>query len=358
MKTKLLIILASVVLLVSIPYVFASESFYGISSFENTPSELTPGKPTQFEIKFQYTTGPYALSNFSPVIDVSPTNANSMIHIDVESLAGISQGQIVRIPVTITVNPNIEHEKIFLNIYFTGDHFSSRSDTFYKSAWTDSITFDIAPKNQVRTLVNYEIIPWTDFEYEFQENAAIFKNNLPGLGILESGQEYYIVQKAEFVESTFGDKPTAVDATIGYAIQKGDHMLHPPMHENATDTEHEEFLMKIQKQSKEFPQQSPIGNSYDFVVDVENPFYIKFSFVIEESGQYTRQFYKTTHIFEGPSSSGMGGFVVVDKFSKAVDENAQCKNDNFRRLIKHDYSTVACVDSETAWKLIGRGWGI
>lgn len=358
MKTRLLIVIIFVGLLVSIPYVFASESFYGTSSFENTPSELTPGKPTQFEIKFQYTAGPYALSNFSPVIDVSPTSASPMVHFDVEPLEGISQGQVVRIPVTITVNPNIEHEKIFLSIYFTGDHFSSRSDAFYTSAWTDSITFDIAPKDQVGTLVNYEIIEWNDFEYEFQDDAAIFKNNLAGLAILESGEEYYVIQKAEFRASTFGDKDTRVNATIGYAIQSGDQMLRPPMHENATDAEHEEFSIKMQKQSKEFPKQSPIVDSYDFVVDIENPFYIKFPFVIDESGQYTRQFYKTTHIFEGPSSSGMGGFVVVDKFSKAVDENSQCKNDDLRRLIKHDYSTVVCVGFSSAFKLIERGWGI
>jgi len=49
----------------------------------------------------------------------------------------------------------------------------------------------------------------------------------------------------------------------------------------------------------------------------------------------------------------MGGLVVVEKFSKAVDENGTCKNDEFRRLIKYDYSAVACVNSEIAWKLIG-----
>ncbi len=53
-----------------------------------------------------------------------------------------------------------------------------------------------------------------------------------------------------------------------------------------------------------------------------------------------------------------GADAVVEKFSKAVGENGICKNDNFRRLIKHDYSTVACVDDLSAFKLIGRGWGI
>lgn len=56
------------------------------------------------------------------------------------------------------------------------------------------------------------------------------------------------------------------------------------------------------------------------------------------------------------SSSNMGGTVVIDKSSNAVDENGMCKNDGLRYLIKHDYSTVVCVTSETAWKLIGRGW--
>lgn len=219
------------------------------------------------------------------------------------------------------------------------------------------ITNETFLKDQVKNL-NYTIVNWDDFGHDFEENGAIFKNNFAGLGVLEVGTNYHIIQKAEFTESSFGDKGTQVNATIGYAIQFGDQMLHPPMQENATNEDHEEFSIKIQKQTKEFSQQSSIGDSYDFVVDVKNPFYIKFPLVIHESGQYTRQFYKTTHIFEGPSSSEMGGITVVDKFSKAIDENAQCKNDNFRSLIKYDYSTVVCVDSETALKLVERKWGI
>ena len=202
------------------------------------------------------------------------------------------------------------------------------------------------------------LIYQSNFEYEFQDDAVIINNNFTRLGILKTGTEYYVIQKAEFTASSFGDKDTRVDATIGFAIQPGDHILEPPMHKNATDTEHKEFSIKTQKQSKEFPQQSSIKNSFDFVVDIENPFYIQFPFVIDKPGQYTRQFYKTTHIFEGPGSSGMGGLVVVEKYSKAINENSVCKNDDYRRLIKHDYSTVVCVDSETAWKLIGRGWGL
>ena len=59
MKSRLLIILASIGLLISIPTTFASESFYGTSSFEGVPSEIPRGVPTTFEIKFQYTVGPW-----------------------------------------------------------------------------------------------------------------------------------------------------------------------------------------------------------------------------------------------------------------------------------------------------------
>ena len=205
---------------------------------------------------------------------------------------------------------------------------------------------------------NYTIIKWGDFEYEFQGDATMVTNNMTQISILEEGKEYYVIQKAEFQTSSFGDRDTRVNATIGFAIQPEDQMLRPPMYENATDAEHEEFMKKAQKQGEEFPHQSSIANSYDFVVDIENPFYIKFPIILDESGQYTRQFYKKTHIFEGPASSEMGGIVVVDKFSKAVDESSQCKNDDLRRLIKHDYSTVACVNFSSALKLIEREWGI
>ena len=357
MKTRLLTIIASVVLLVSIPYVFASESFHGTSSFENIPSELTPGKPTQFEIKFQYTVGPYALSNFSLVIDVSPTSASSMVYIDVEPPGGISQGQIVRIPVTITVNPNIEHEKIFLSIYFTGDHFSSRSDAFYKSAWTDSITFDIVPKDQVGVFVDYEIIPWNDFEYDFNNDATIFTKNMIPRSTLEAGQQYLVIQKVDFSDDNFA-KNSTFNAVVGYAFQKGDKMVSPPKGENVTDTDHQEFAEKMRKRNNEFYQESEIGKSFEFVVDPEKPFFVKSQLAIQESGLYTHQFYKKLKFSPAVSNSNMGSTIVVDKFSKAVDENGECKNNDFRYLIKHDYSTVVCVDSETAWKLIGRGWGL
>jgi hypothetical protein len=54
----------------------------------------------------------------------------------------------------------------------------------------------------------------------------------------------------------------------------------------------------------------------------------------------------------------MGGTVVVEKFSKTMDEGGICRDDNHRRLIKHDYTVVACVSFDTGVKLIERGWGL
>ena len=280
-----------------------------------------------------------------------------MVHIDIESPEEISQGQIVRIPVTITVNPNIEHEKIFLSIYFTGDHFSSRSDAFYKSAWTDSITFDVAPKVQVGTLADYEIISWDDIEYQSFSDAAMFTKNMTPRSMVDAGEQFFVIQKVDFRDDHFA-KNSTFSAVVGYALQKGDQMVHPPRGENVTDADHREFGQKIRKQNNEFYQDSEIAKSFEFVVDPEKPFFVKSPLTIQESGLYTHQFYKKLKFSPDVSSSNMGGTVVVDKFSKAIDENGVCKNDDFRRLIKHDYSTVVCVDSETAWKLIGRGWGI
>ena len=147
MKPKIPIIWIAVLslgILITQAFAYSGEElFYGSSNFEIMPSSVIPGKPTEFEIKFRYTTGPYGLSNFSPVIEISPDSASSKVRVDVEPIEGISRGQVVRIPVTITVDPSIDHEKIFLSVYFTGEHFSSSSDLFYKSAWIDSVTLDI-----------------------------------------------------------------------------------------------------------------------------------------------------------------------------------------------------------------------
>ena len=133
-------------LLVPSAFGVTEELIYGSSSVELLPVGITPGNPASFEIKFQYTEGPYALDNFVPVIEINPVSAVPHIKIDVKP-TGVTQGQIVRVPVTLTVDPQIDHEKVFLSISFTGDHFSSRSDATYKSAWIESAIIDIVQGN-------------------------------------------------------------------------------------------------------------------------------------------------------------------------------------------------------------------
>ena len=206
--------------------------------------------------------------------------------------------------------------------------------------------------------VDYEIIPWDELGFTHHNRAEIYtKNTMMPLAILEKGQQYSIVQKVDFRNDNFAENST-FDAVVGYAYQRGDKMIHPPRGENATDADHQEFSENTRKQSNEFYQHSKIAKSFEFKINHEEPFYVKSSLTFDESGVYTHQYYKKLKNSPSVMGSNMGTISVVDKFSKAVDENGICKNDDYRRLIKHDYSTVVCVNSETAWKLIGRGWGL
>ncbi len=210
----------------------------------------------------------------------------------------------------------------------------------------------------IPAFAEYEIISPDDFELDISGSGGIFSKNIIASGILESGKQYFAIQKVEHRLQDFPNNNTNVNATVGYAFQLGDQMLQPPMGKSDTDPIHQEFMNKVQEQQKEFPKQSSIGQSYNFVVDIDNPFYIKFPFVINQAGQYTYLFYHTTDMFQGPGSGGMGGFVVVEKYSRALDEDGICKNEGLTRLIKHDYSTVACTSVETFFELKARGWGI
>ncbi len=113
--------------------------FYGTATFERLPTTIISNTPAEFEIKFQYTAGSYVLENLTLIIEVSPESAKSKVHFDVEPVS-VYQNDIARIPVTMTVDPSIEHEKIFLSISYVG---IDLHDVPFKSSWSDSIIFDI-----------------------------------------------------------------------------------------------------------------------------------------------------------------------------------------------------------------------
>jgi len=202
------------------------------------------------------------------------------------------------------------------------------------------------------------IIELSDLEYDDIIEYGIYTDNMEMPGILLARTQYYVILKVEFEQKDLPNDNTQVIGTVGYAFQEGDKMLHPPMNENVTQEEAMVFMKRLQQYNIEFRQASTISNSYEFIVDVKKPFYVKFPIQIEQSGLYTYQFFERTDILEGPSSNAMGPLVIVEKYSKALDEEGKCKNEKFSRIIKHDYSSMACVYPSTVSKLQDSGWAI
>lgn len=141
MKTRFLVFAVFVLALIPVATKsFAEESFDGYSSIDPPLSEVVAGQSSVMTIKFWYTSGPYAMNNFTPVIEVNPSSARQFVQVDVDSIE-ITQGQIKRIPVTLMIDPHIEHEKIFLSISYTGNHFVSGD--LQKSSWNDQMALGV-----------------------------------------------------------------------------------------------------------------------------------------------------------------------------------------------------------------------
>jgi hypothetical protein len=88
----------------------------------------------------------------------------------------------------------------------------------------------------------------------------------------------------------------------------------------------------------------------------EFPIIVNFTTTFEKPGVYQYSYFE--HMIEpgGSSGSSGGGYHVVSKYSKAVNENATCKNPKLLTLPKHDFSTLVCVTQKTHHELITRGW--
>jgi hypothetical protein len=159
---KYLLILPLIALLLT-PQVFAEESFNGYSSVDPPLSEIVSGQSTVMTIRFLYTSGPYAMNNFIPIIEINPSSARQFVQVDVDSI-DITQGQIKRIPVTLTTDIHIDHDKIFLSISYAGNHFMSGE--LQKSSWNDQVVLDI--------VVNEKPIP------EPEQDSPVYENCGPG----------------------------------------------------------------------------------------------------------------------------------------------------------------------------------
>ncbi len=127
--------------LIGMSLAFASESlFYGTSSFEKLPSALTRDSSKEIEIKFQYTDGSYSLNELKPIVDVTPIESASFVHVEFEPVEGLYRNSIARIHGTITVDSGISTEKVFLNISYVG---TDSNGILFRSGWNDSAIIDV-----------------------------------------------------------------------------------------------------------------------------------------------------------------------------------------------------------------------
>lgn len=166
------------------PQAFGTEEIInGYSGFELLPSEIITDTPISFEIKFMYYNQPYSIESFSPVIEVNPSSARQNVHIEIEPI-NVYPGQIFRIPVMMTVDSKIEHEKIFLNLSFIGNN--TNSDIVYKSGWTNSAILGILQNDTVSKS------PVSEFQSE-SIASNILQNQSP-LKQLKSGIKFHNIE--------------------------------------------------------------------------------------------------------------------------------------------------------------------
>ncbi len=142
--------------------------FSGTTTVERPPVALSPNTEAKFEIKFQYTDGPYSLSSITAITDITPQGAERFVHFNAEPF-DVYQNSIARIPVSISIDPDIEYEKIFLNISYVG---TGTNGEQFKSSWFDSLIFDIAPKmsayTQLPSSEDYEFATLSGARYDGQ----------------------------------------------------------------------------------------------------------------------------------------------------------------------------------------------
>ena len=98
-------------------------------------------------------------------------------------------------------------------------------------------------------------------------------------------------------------------------------------------------------------------DSTEFRFELLNSKEITFQFYPQETGEFfLKQELTYSHDNEFSPAGGisMTPFHVVDKFSKAADEDGQCKKSTMTSLFKPDFSTNVCVTPQTAIKLMAR----
>lgn len=302
----------------------SEELISGFSSIDPPLSEITPRKPTDLKILFQYTSGPYAIDNLVPIIEITPESAAPFVQIETEPTE-ITQREIRRLSVKLTVDEQIQHEKIFLSISFAGNHFLSSSDVLYKSSWTESLTLDIAPKDVVGiALGDCEPI---DIDYEI------------------SGGKTEVVCKSQQLNSVKAFVDANSNGTLTLDIPK--HVLYALGSDDCRlDNDFfvlydgEEIIADITgKESSNLVEVDFTSGIHEIEIIgayiIPNPSPIQYCGIVENYDK----------LFLSP----------LDQTQRGMDSHQIKCNDDLV-LIQKQNDTPACVKFSTGDKLIKRGW--
>lgn len=173
--TNKIFFLLSAVLLVSLtPSAFAlpENLFNGSSLFEKLPT-IEAGKTSDFTIKLFYKSGPYALENITPIIDIYPQSLTRYLTIKTESASGtLYPFTTVHIKGNITASPDIPAGKTSLLYYFVANDTRGNS---YKSSW-----FDSSPPIDIKieqSVTDHNISPLEQFKAGVKRDAISCKEN-------------------------------------------------------------------------------------------------------------------------------------------------------------------------------------
>ncbi|MFB5620809.1 MAG: hypothetical protein ACE5RC_06740, partial [Nitrosopumilus sp.] len=146
------------------------------------PKIIISDVPNEFEIKFHYVGEPYVLYDLTPIINVNPESAIPFVKIETTS-SELQPSVPGRIPVTITVDKNISHQKIFLSVSYEALGYGDKQ---YKSSWSDFLILEIG-ENQDYTIVETPKLPEKTCK---EEHVLIYKyNKTPTCVTYQTGQK-------------------------------------------------------------------------------------------------------------------------------------------------------------------------
>jgi hypothetical protein len=172
---KVSLLLSLVLLFSLVPSAFAlpENLFNGSSLFEKLPT-IEAGKTSDFTIKLFYKSGPYALEDLTPIIEVYPKSLTRYLTVKTESASGsLYPFSTVHIKGNITASPDVPSGKTSLLYYFVAN--DTRGNP-YRSSWSDSsppIDILIEP-----SMIVHNLSPIKQFKAGIKSDSISCKENL------------------------------------------------------------------------------------------------------------------------------------------------------------------------------------